>query len=258
MSKRKKKVKEKVRKRSIKRFFSVFFGVVMGIAIVAIIGYLVIRIFFNVKKVSYEGSTIYSDEQLAEMIFTDDYSGNSVYCWGKNLIFPVENIPFVETVKIELVNPNTLKVKIKEKPRIGRMADVSGNQVYFDSENVVTEVSETVFETVPLITMEDVELKDLSPGDQLPFKTKRDNELKNLEFYLKEQGISVSGIHFSSEGSIFLTYNQIMINFGTSSNTEAKILRLKYILPQLEGQVGTLHLEDWTEGNRDIVFEKNE
>ncbi len=258
MSKRKKKVKEKVRKRSIKRFFSVFFGVVMALAIIAILGFLVIRIFFNVKKVTYEGSTIYSDEQLAEMIFTDEYSGNSVYCWGKNLIFPVENIPFVESVKIRMVNPTTLKVTVKEKPRIGRMTDVAGNQVYFDSENMVTEVSETVFETVPVITMEDVELSDLSPGDALPLKTKRGNELKNLEFYLKEQGISVSSIHFSAEGSIFLGYNSININFGTSSNTEAKALRLKYILPQLEGQSGTLHLEDWTEGNRDIVFEKKE
>lgn len=106
--------------------------------------------------------------------------------------------------------------------------------------------------------MEDVELKKLSCGDKLPFKTKRDNELKNLMFQLKEQQILVQSMHFSSEGSIFLVYNGITINFGTSANTDAKILRLKYILPQLEGQSGTLHLEDWTEGNRDIVFEKNE
>ncbi len=258
MSKRKKNVQKKVRKRSLKHLFSVLFGVIMALAILGLAAFLVISIFFNVKKVSYEGSTIYSDAQLAEMIFTDKYFGNSIYCWGKNKIQPVEGIPFVDSVKIELVNPNTIKVKIKEKEKICRMMDVDGNQVYFDSDNVVTEVSDMVFDQVPEVTMEDVELKKLNCGDKLPFKTKRDNELKNLVFQLKEQQIAVQSMHFSSEGSIFLAYNGITINFGTSANTDAKILRLKYILPQLEGQSGTLHLEDWTEGNRDIVFEKNE
>ena len=258
MSKRKKNVQKKVRKRSLKHFFSVLFGVIMALAILGLAAFLVISIFFNVKKVSYEGSTIYSDAQLAEMIFTDKYSGNSIYCWGKNKIQPVEGIPFVDSVKIELVNPNTIKVKIKEKEKICRMMDVDGNQVYFDSDNVVTEVSDMVFDQVPEVTMEDVELKKLNCGDKLPFKTKRDNELKNLVFQLKEQQIAVQSMHFSSEGSIYLAYNGITVNFGTSANTDAKILRLKYILPQLEGQSGTLHLEDWTEGNRDIVFEKNE
>jgi len=35
-----------------------------------------------------------------------------------------------------------------------------------------------------------------------------------------------------------------------------KILRLSYIMPKLEGQTGTLHLESWTEDTTDISFEK--
>ena len=230
----------------------------MGIAIAMILAFLLVVFFFNVKKVSFEGSTIYTDEQLSEMIFTDEYSANSVYCWGKNLLFPVKDIPFVESVTIKLVNPNTIKVIIKEKERLARMTDVSGHQVYITPENTVAEVSDIVFDEDVYVTMEDVELSELAPGDEMPYKEKRKKELKNLFFYLKEQGISVQTIHFASDGSIFLTYNAITVNFGNSSNTEAKILRLKYILPQLEGQAGTLHLEDWTKGNRDIVFEKNE
>ena len=36
------------------------------------------------------------------------------------------------------------------------------------------------------------------------------------------------------------------------------VLRLSYILPQLEGMSGTLHLESWTENTTDISFKKNE
>lgn len=258
MSSRKKKVEEKVKKRSIKRFFGVLFGVLMGVAIVGVSAFLIISIFFTVKKVEYEGTTIYTDEQLTEMIFTEEYDKNCVYVWAKNKVFPRKDIPFVESITVRMKNPNTLKITVKEKAKVCRMTDVTGMQVYFDSNNVVTEVSDVVFDTVPVVTMEDVELSDLSVGDPLPFKSKRGNELKNLMLNLKEQGIGVSALHFSSEGGIFLTCEGITINFGSSANTDAKILRLKYILPQLQGMSGTLHLEDWTEGNRDIVFEKNE
>ena len=37
---------------------------------------------------------------------------------------------------------------------------------------------------------------------------------------------------------------------------EEKIMRLPHILPYLDGQTGILHLEDWTEDNTDIVFER--
>jgi len=44
---------------------------------------------------------------------------------------------------------------------------------------------------------------------------------------------------------------------GTTTNLAQKTKRLPYILPYLDGKSGTLHLEDWTEENTDIVFEEN-
>ena len=60
----------------------------MALAILGVAGYMIISIFFVVKNVNFEGSTIYTDEQLSEMIFTDEPSKNSVYCWAKNKISP--------------------------------------------------------------------------------------------------------------------------------------------------------------------------
>ena len=37
-----------------------------------------------------------------------------------------------------------------------------------------------------------------------------------------------------------------------------EIERLKAIMPSLEGQSGTLHLESWTEETTNIVFDKSE
>ncbi|MCR5545570.1 MAG: hypothetical protein K6F30_03735 [Lachnospiraceae bacterium] len=258
MTKRKKAVEKKIKKRKRMRVFSILLRLILALAILAVGGFLVIAFFFSVEKVNFSGNTIYSDGEMSKYLFTDEYSNNTVYCWGKNLIFPREDIPFVDSVKISLKDPNTLMVKVKEKSFTGRMMDVDGNQVYFDSEGVVNEVSPTVLETVVEVTMEDVELSGLSVGDNLPLKSKRRRELTHLFSYLEEQGVPVLSVGFTNEGSITLVYNSILINLGSSANLEAKILRLKYILPQIANQSGTLHLEDWSEGNRDIVFEVNQ
>lgn len=258
MSKRKKAVEDKIKKRKRKAVFGVLLRVFLALVIVALLAFMSIVFFFTVEDVTYSGSTLYSDAQLSKMLFTDEYSTNSVYCLVKNKLFPRTDIPFVETVEVTMSDPNHLSVKITEKVFAGRMADVDGNQLYFNEDNEVTEVSTAVLDGVVEVTMEDVQLSGLVKGDSLPFKSKRSKEVQNLFSDLDEQNIAVSAVHFYSDGSITMEYGTILINMGSSTNLDAKILRLKYILPQIEGQTGTLHLEDWSEGNRDIVFEMAE
>ena len=45
---------------------------------------------------------------------------------------------------------------------------------------------------------------------------------------------------------------------GDTTKLTRKIERLKAIMPSLEGQSGTLHLESWTEETTNIVFDKSE
>ena len=46
------------------------------------------------------------------------------------------------------------------------------------------------------------------------------------------------------------------ISLGSSSYLEEKLERLSYILPEIEGMQGTLHLENFSPNNTDVVFEK--
>ena len=49
--------------------------------------------------------------------------------------------------------------------------------------------------------------------------------------------------------------DDITVNVGSADNLTDKIMRLQYILPQLTNQTGTLHLENWSNENTDIIFE---
>ncbi|MBO5657073.1 MAG: hypothetical protein J6R94_02695 [Agathobacter sp.] len=48
------------------------------------------------------------------------------------------------------------------------------------------------------------------------------------------------------------------MQLGGIENLTQKVDRMAKILPTLEGMAGTLHLENWTEQNTNIVFEKEQ
>ena len=232
--------------------------VLLTLVVLILASLLTIWLLCDVKKVTYTGNTLYTDETIEPYVFTDEYCQNTVYCYLKNRFFNRISIPFVEQVTVQMTDANSLTVEVKEKELTGMMIDSEGAFVYFDSENRIAEISGQLIPNIPLVAMADVKIEGEAVGDALPLKSKRAKELKNIFSDLKDEGIFVANVLFADDGTIAMSYGDIVIDLGTSSNLDAKILRLKYILPQLEGEKGTLHLEDWDEGNRDIVFEKAE
>ena len=53
-------------------------------------------------------------------------------------------------------------------------------------------------------------------------------------------------------------YGNVSVIIGDTTKLTRKIERLKAIMPSLEEQSGTLHLESWTEETTNIVFDKSE
>ena len=52
-----------------------------------------------------------------------------------------------------------------------------------------------------------------------------------------------------------LSFGDTKILLGTDLFLEEKIARLDAILPDIQGTTGILHMEDYTEGSKDIIFE---
>ncbi len=63
-------------------------------------------------------------------------------------------------------------------------------------------------------------------------------------------------IKYGEEGNYVLNYGDITVLIGQARKLNEKVVRLSYILPELQGKKGTLHLEGWTENTTDITFEE--
>ncbi len=235
-----------------------FVNIVLGIIILLLIAGIAAFILCQEETVVVQGSTIYTEDEVKQAVLTDAYSKrNCVYAVGKNLIDPKTDIPFIDSVKVTMTGRNTLLITVSETEMTGYFVLSDGTTyAYFDEDGVITDVSERFVEGLTLL--EGVEADSVSIGDTIPLDSSDLKAVISTFANLRKNDLTVSTVTISEEGEITAQYENILINLGTRSNLDEKIKRLPYILPSIEGYTGTLHLENWTEDNTDIVFQYTE
>lgn len=242
--------RKKKKKRKIKLIIFLTFLLVLGLWA------LIIWQVYRVKEVKVEGNVHYSKEQIEKFVLDDEYSWNSLYVYLKYRFMEMEQIPFVDTMEVSLEDPKTLKIFVYEKEIIGYLYISSIDQnAYFDKDGFVVETSKETIEGIPRV--EGLNCGQVVLYEKLPIKDK--NILRSLlsaSQSLKKNGVVPEEILFEENGDLTLTYGNIRVLLGGGDKLTSKILRLSYILPQLEGKKGVLHVENWTENTTDIIFDQ--
>lgn len=234
------------------RFY--FMNILLGIVIVAIIAVVGIYMFCSIHKVKVVGSTIYTDEEIKQQVLDGKYPNNTVYEVIHNKVKPKKNIPFVESVQVKLTSYDKLQIKVQEKQCVGYIPMEKGGYTYFDENGKVVETSERLLENSIGVT--GITLKKAKVGEKVDLKKEQLELMVQLLKALNKYEMKITALSFDSMGNATVSYENMQISVGTSKYLEDKMMRLPHILPQLEGQAGTLHLENWSKDNTDIVFEK--
>ena len=233
------------------RFFSAFLMVV----IIFVAALLFVLIVCNVKTYNFVGNTVYQENEIKRLVVTERYDTNVIIGSIMSYIRPKKGIPFVSRVRIKPAGLNTVKVEITEKKLFGVSKLPDERYLYYDSDYNVCEVSERLVEGIKTVELPAL-TKDPVVGKKLPVD---DGTIKSLEILDKElpkREVTVDRTKLSDDGSIVLYKGNIEIRLGPRTNLADKIARLPYILPTIENQSGILHVEDFSEENTDIVFEK--
>lgn len=247
--------REIVRKKKKKR------NILIVLALVILLigtGALMVTQVFTVKKVNVVGNELYTDEQIREIVLSDEYSWSTLYVYLKYRFIHAEKLPFVDTMEVSLLpaKPHELTVEVYEKGILGYLYISSIDQnAYFDKDGFVVETSQEVIGDVPKI--EGLTCDSVVLYEKLPLAN--DVALKNLlslTQLLQKYEISAKRIKYDeASGSMTVFCGKITVLVGNADNLAQKILRLQYILPKLEGKKGTLHLENWTSETTDIIFD---
>jgi cell division protein FtsQ len=247
-------IKEERRRKKKKRYRLI--ALLVFLLVLAIAALVVIKV-FTVETVEIEGNELYDDTMISGTILNDEYSWNSLYVFLKYRFKKVENVPFIDTMEVTLKSPHKLHVDVYEKGLVGYLFSSSLNQnVYFDKDGFVVELSSDIIEGIPRV--DGLSCEEIVLYEQLPIEKNVLKELLTLTQALKRKELIPDSILFGRENSPILVYDSVWVQIGSTTLLTQKVERIGKILPQLEGESGVLHLENWSEENTTIIFDRDE
>ncbi len=246
-------IKEQRRRRRKKK--KILKTVLFTVLVLAVAALIVFKVFV-VERVEIEGNELYEDKKIEAWVLNDKYSWNSLYVYFKYKLKDTEELPFVDSMEISLKSPRTISISVNEKGVLGYLYVPSlGKNAYFDKDGFVVELSSEVIEgttKVCGISVDQAELyKKLPLENQSILKT-----LLSVSSLLKKYQLEPEVVYVTPEDQILLSYGDIQVYVGGNTYLNEKMVRLQKIMPKIQKMKGTLHLEEWTETNTDVHFQK--
>jgi len=245
-------IKEQRRKQ--KRAKKIRNVLLVAVFVVTIVVILIWKVFV-IKNVKVEGNVLYDEQLIKETVLNDEYSWNSLYVLLKYTFTETEELPFIDTMEVKMTNPQNMTIKVYEKGMLGYLylPHIMEN-VYFDKDGFVVETSTRVIEGIPKI--EGITCEEIILYEQLPIEEHLLRQLLTLTQSLKRDGLEPDSINYSVENEPILYYGKVAVRLGSMENLTLKVEHLSKILPSIRKCAGVLHMENWTEETKNIIFEQ--
>ena len=214
---------------------------------------------FRVKRVYVEGNERYTDEQIRELALPEPVWRNSVIFTKLFGDIDTSDIPFVESIKAEYLDRNSIRLNVTETMMAGFFR-TAGTDYYFDEDGrVLLELEEGADPGDPYVTqISGLNASNIGLGHVIEFE---DPDVLYtiiaLAQMIRQYGTVPDLIYFDPDMNIILYFGDVKVLLGKDELLEEKMIRMAAILKNLNEEKGTLHLENYTEETGNIIFDTN-
>lgn len=207
---------------------------------------------FRLNNIEIKGNVHYTKKEIDKVLSDKWYMGNTLLCILQNKVYPIEDMPFIDYVDIELTSNHTITVTVYEKAMAGCVKQL-GQYLYFDKDGVVLESSSTRLADIPCV--EGLQFDSFKLHEKLPIEDEDKFALiLKVTQLLKEYELEIDQVRFSLNDNLILYKDSLIIQLGKGDNLEEKIANLPNILEKAKGMSGTLYMEDYTSQSQIIIF----
>lgn len=243
-------MQEKRRKKKSKFGYYLYAFVVLILTIANIS--LAILLLTHVQKIDVVGTQIASKDDIKEWVQEDPLTVNSLYTFFKFKSGQYELPVYLKNVDVTLSLPWEVKVQVEEKEIIACVPH-KGNYVYIDRDGLVMKVESQLQEGIPYI--EGVNVQKANQFEIIKVKEEKlTSYVEDIIYEVKKNEITPDKIVWE-ENSMNLYFGEICVELG-KMNYDVKIAELPPILSELEGKVGVLRMEHYSETGDSISFEE--
>lgn len=241
----------------VKRYLGLKIGIfVSAVLLLILLGALYyVETTYSVRTVYVEGNSHYTDEEIADRIMVGHLGHNSIYLNFKYHNREIEDIPFVSAIEVEILSPDTVRIKVYEKSFAGYVSYL-GRYMYFDRDGTVVESSEMETAGIPEVT--GLKFDHVVMYEKLPVEDdKIFARILDITQSLDKYELHADKLFFDREYKVTLYFDEVRVQIGDNSNIDEKFSRLKSILPELVGKKGVLQMEGFTTDSKIIPFQED-
>ena len=230
-------------------------GLIIIIVLLALVVFFTV---FHTDNVIVSGNTRYSDEDIKSMCLDGALSNNTLLFTIFHGRTELKDMPYLDHVDAEMIDRNTIHLSVDERISTGRI--IFGDKyVYFDKNGNVLEIREPDTEQDPTVILVDGPVPDVETievGDTI-FAENEEllSEVSVLSLLLLQYGLYPDRVKIDDENNMILVFNGLLVNLGSDIFLEEKMARVDAIYEDVKDSTGILHLEDYSESRRDIIFE---
>ena len=209
-------------------------------------------VYYKVRYVTVEGSTHYTDAEIEDYAMSGFLGDNSLVLSWRYQNQEIDDIPFVESLEIEITAHDMVHITVYEKSLAGYV-NYLGRYMYFDRDGIVVESSTELVEGVPEVTglsFEHIIINEALPVEDAGIFTRILQTTQMLEKY----ELSADRIYVGTADEISIYFGDVCVMLGEDENMDEKISNLAQILPSLEGKSGTVDMTDFDADTGYITF----
>lgn len=233
------------------------------VVIVLLAGVAAAGLLLRVEEVRVGGHSHYSTEEIEALFFKEEGLSRSplVILWKK--LTNGWKIPQLENYEVSFDGLKTVNVQVKEKKLYGYVPHF-GSNLFFDKDGVVVKSSSEVFQDVLKVSGLKVETAVLNEplkveneknfklvATVIDFISSNQIKLDNVSMYLYS---AVEEISIYDGSSVSMRMGDITVLLGKNVDMQEKLLDLIQMLPEIWGQEGTLHMEDYAGADSGHVY----
>lgn len=234
----------------LNRKLKIFIIIAAAIMVTAVILAVIVNM-YHVDTVIIEGNSHYTNDEIYNMVIGDSrLAGNSIYLSLKYKNKEIKDIPFIETMNVKIVDTKTIRITVYEKAVAGYV-EYLGRYFYFDKDGTVIESTDTASQGIPQIMGLDFDHVVLY--ERLPVENEEIfKQILDMTQLLKKYEMEMDKLYFDSKYNMTLYFGDARIKIGDFDYIDEKIIKLKSILPELEGKKGVLRLDSY-DGSSDLI-----
>ncbi|CRZ34644.1 cell division protein FtsQ [Herbinix hemicellulosilytica] len=201
--------------------------------------------YFQLKNITVTGSSRYSQDQIVKRLINKREDKNTLIFYLKYKYFVDIRIPFVEKMSFELVDRNSVSIRVYDKRIIGCIEFMS-DYFYFDKDGIIVESTSNKIDDIPQV--KGLKFQKIALNEKLEVqKEELFDVILNLTQQIEKYGLNVNTISFNNKYEVTLDCGDIKAKLGKRSTYDEVLAKLKNILDEVEGKKLTIDMTTGTD-----------